>query len=203
MTDDMERRYEQAQNLVDGVWSKNLVINDGVFPHWIGDGDYFWYQRDTAEGKEYRLVDANLAINKKAFNHEMLAAALQTESGQVLNALDLAITVEDITLLPLQVYFTAFDKYWLFNEEQSTCKEKEKPDLSGLLSPDNKKEVFVKDHNIWLRDLASNQERALTVDGTQNCAYGKALFTMGLQRIPFESGLVTGLEVFIKHISWI
>lgn len=187
MSLDFSQFYQQAQNLIDGVWSKKLVINDGVFPHWIGDSEFFWYQRDTHNGKEYRLVNANLASNNLAFNHEKLAVALQASSGQIFNSFDLDIIVEEITLSPLNVYFMAINRYWVFNEEKSTCTEIKRPNLGGIRSPDHKKEVFVKDYNIWLRDLLSNQEEPLTVDGSQDYAYGKAAFTMGLQRIPFEA----------------
>ena len=35
MTDDILARYQQAQSFVDGVFSNKLVLNDGVYPHWI------------------------------------------------------------------------------------------------------------------------------------------------------------------------
>ena len=38
-------------------------------------------------------------------------------------------------------------------------------------SPDGKKEVFIKDWNLWVRDIASKQETQLTTDGVQDFGY--------------------------------
>lgn len=43
--------------------------------------------------------------------------------------------------------------------------------VEGLQSPDGQATVFVRDHNLWLRDLDSGEERALTSDGCQDYAY--------------------------------
>ena len=80
-------RYEQAQTLLHGIVPNHLVLNDVVLPHWIqlSDGSCshcFWYQRASAEGKEYRLVDAKAANNQPAFNHQTLADTLALASNQ-------------------------------------------------------------------------------------------------------------------------
>ena len=59
MSDEVLVRYLQAQQFLDSIGSKKSVINDAVFAHWINGTDCFWYQRDTIDGKEYRLVDAS------------------------------------------------------------------------------------------------------------------------------------------------
>ena len=41
----------------------------------------------------------------------------------------------------------------------------------GIVSPDGTKTVFVRDHNLWLRDVGSGEERPLTEDGTEDFAY--------------------------------
>ncbi|MFN6962674.1 MAG: DPP IV N-terminal domain-containing protein [Pyrinomonadaceae bacterium] len=42
---------------------------------------------------------------------------------------------------------------------------------SEVVSPDGKKAVFIRDWNLWLRDIASGKETRLTVDGTENFGY--------------------------------
>jgi dipeptidyl aminopeptidase/acylaminoacyl peptidase len=39
------------------------------------------------------------------------------------------------------------------------------------VSPDGKKAVFIKDYNLWVRDLASGQETQLTTDGVKDFGY--------------------------------
>ena len=82
MNKTMLERYEYAQTLLQGLPNSNsLIRNDTVFPHWIPYTDQsmsncFWYRRQTVEGKEYRLVDADAASNTLAFDHDALASAL-------------------------------------------------------------------------------------------------------------------------------
>ena len=40
-----------------------------------------------------------------------------------------------------------------------------------VISPDGKKAAFIKDWNLWIRDLATKQETALTTDGVKDFGY--------------------------------
>ena len=59
----MEARYQQAESLLQELSTNNLVLNDTLFPHWIENTDFFWYERATKLdkepsvkiGKEFRL----------------------------------------------------------------------------------------------------------------------------------------------------
>lgn len=42
---------------------------------------------------------------------------------------------------------------------------------TGVTSPDGKKEAFIKDWNLWLRDRESNKETQLTTDGVKDFGY--------------------------------
>lgn len=41
----------------------------------------------------------------------------------------------------------------------------------GARSPDGKREVFIKDWNLWVRDIATRQEKQLTADGVKDFGY--------------------------------
>lgn len=45
------------------------------------------------------------------------------------------------------------------------------PKSNEVLSPDKKKAAFIKDYNLWMRDLATNQLTQLTTDGVKNYGY--------------------------------
>lgn len=188
MTDSILNRYEQAQSLMQGVMSKRLVLNDAVFPHWIEDSDCFWYEREvsgdkvssTALGREYRLVDAKAVSNTQAFDHQALVSALEEASGQTIDPQSLPILVADIILSPRQVRFTAFDKQWMFESDKTSCQEiKATNQIDGLHAPDGQKVAFVRDHNLWVRNLTNGKERALTEDGSINCPYATAAAPFG------------------------
>jgi dipeptidyl aminopeptidase/acylaminoacyl peptidase len=40
-----------------------------------------------------------------------------------------------------------------------------------LLSPNGQRAVFIREHNLWVRELASSEEKQLTSDGIENFAY--------------------------------
>ncbi|MEO7659236.1 MAG: DPP IV N-terminal domain-containing protein, partial [Pyrinomonadaceae bacterium] len=42
---------------------------------------------------------------------------------------------------------------------------------SGVTSPDGKKAVFIKDYNLWVREIASGKETQLTTDGVKDFGY--------------------------------
>ena len=177
---DISTCYHQAQALMQGVLSKKLVLNDAVFPHWIGDTECFWYERETRQGREYRLVDAQAGSNQLAFDFLALVKALENSSGQSINDNNPEILVVNIVLSPRQINFTALDKQWVFEPDKGSCQEVELiPAVQGLLSHDGKRVVFVREHNLWLRELASDKERALTLDGTVDTPYGTAAAPFG------------------------
>ncbi|MDB9724471.1 S9 family peptidase [bacterium] len=189
-------RYEQAQTLMKGSFTDKLVRNDTVFPHWIryddrSDSGSFWYRRQTAEGKSYRLVDVDAASNIPAFDHHALAEALSNaqssletssdsaDSPKVIDPLNLPLEAIAITRTkqgaPLQIAFQALNKYWHFYPERSELKEATVPQ-SGQLSPDGMKFAFFRDYNLWIRDQANGEEQALTQDGIEDYQYGLHLF---------------------------
>ena len=44
-------------------------------------------------------------------------------------------------------------------------------DRNAVVSPDGKKAVYIKDWNLWMRDLATGKETQLTVDGVKDFGY--------------------------------
>lgn len=183
MTNKMQTHYENAQTIMQGYLTNRLVLNDAVFPHWITDSlesndRYFWYIKQTKMGKEFRIVDAKLGSNTPLFDHSVLASALNNKTGLAVDPLNIAITDLDIALSPLTVCFKFMDKPWMFTPENGQCvvRDVEAQDSENaqdyLYSPNGKKALFLKQHNIWIKDLASGEEKALTDDGTNDNSYG-------------------------------
>lgn len=175
----MLSRYQRAQSLLQGLWTKNISINATVYPTWIDGCDCFWYERELRKGKEYRLVDANAKSNIIAFDHDVLASALSESVKQNVNSIDLPIT--DVTMqLNLSagsvdtLCFRAFDKHWTFDTQTGICKNEKWLDKNWSISPNGKMAVFVKDFNLWLYDIDSGEDRALTQDGEEYYVYGVA-----------------------------
>lgn len=193
--------YEQAQKLMQIQFrpSNKIVKNTTIFPNWIKDSSSFWYERATTEGREFRIVNAETAINHEAFDHKLLAGCLSDKIGKTVNYINLPISNVSIMLSPLTVCFKAFDKYWMFESEKPKCEEADQVfhgqfspfgdakyfyPLSPMLpksknyylnSPDGKKSIFVRENNLWLEDLATGRASVLTNDGSDENYYGGGL----------------------------
>lgn len=50
-----------------------LVHSTSVRPHWLKNGNRFWYQYKTTEGSKYYMVDADKRSKKELFDNEKMA----------------------------------------------------------------------------------------------------------------------------------
>jgi len=197
MNKNILERYKKANTLMAGVLTNKVVKNDTLFPHWINhaDGDdshCLWYQKETESGKEYRFVDIKSGTNSLAFDHIIFAKTLNNtlnemapsvgrkNSELMVDPLNLPISCMNITKdekgAPLNVFFSAQDKYWLFKPKNAEIEEVDySPQENYHISPDSDKAAFVRDHNIWCKDLASGEEQALTQDGKEDFCYASTL----------------------------
>ena len=195
-------RYQQAQRLLKSTGSNQLTLNDSVRAHWIdpvdeGPGECFWYQREYQDEnkapacssavphQEYRLVNASTASHKAAFDHSALASALSTAAKQTVDAralpieeLHMQLSAQRPEATVAQLSFVAFDQGWTYDCAAQTCIATPGwlPNPEGLVSPNGLKTLLVRDHNLWLRELSTGEERALTTDGTADCFYGQDRF---------------------------
>ncbi len=171
---DLTPRYQRAtdtQNFENLKW----VLNEQVTPVWIGESDSFWYQRQTEAGHRYVLVDAANTSSAEAFDHEALAAALKEQAEVEASPDSLHLSSLKFDLAAGAMEFRAFTKIWRFNLSDSSLEQLEvnpKTDPSLLISPDGKQAAFFRDHNIWVRNLESGEEKALTKDGAEFFSYG-------------------------------
>ena len=179
----IKHNYQSAALLMQRLECNTLVQNHDVQVHWIPKTDCFWYQRTSNTigelCNEYRLVDAKAQVNQLAFDHKILAQTLSQASGEEVSERNLPITAIEFSLSPLMVRFTAFEKRWQFDAVSQTCKsiKFELADTLGiheLLSPSGKKIAFRRDYNLWVKELATGKEKALTQDGEKSYSYADA-----------------------------
>ena len=172
-------RYRRAEALEHETYGESMVLNAQIYPHWIGDSDCFWYSRSFRKNPdlaaqiatEYRLVNAKMATNNEAFDHVELATALQEASGQPVDALSLPIDNLEFDQRHNCITFDTFDQRWQFDGAIKLVEKTVVHPGYWLVSPDGTKAAFVKDYNLWIRDLDSGEESQLTHDGQRHYAY--------------------------------
>jgi len=177
----VEAKYQRARRLARHSILPNkdnkLTFNSLLNPHWITESECFWYERESKSGKQYRLVNAAATKNEPAFNHTELATALSHTANEKVDPNNLPITQLEFTFTPWTISFTAFQQRWVFDGQHCTAAGAPKPSAQeAIVSPDGRHSVFVRDHNLWLRNLNSDgeneaEERSLTDDGEEHYAY--------------------------------
>jgi len=158
-----------------------LVFRSGVRPTWIS-GERFWYRITTAEGSEFLLVDAAKGTRAPAFDHARLAAALSTATGTTYDAHHLPFTDFELSADGLTISFNIQRRRWKCDLVADKCSAEGTPPASGqrggrggpandILSPDKKRAAFIRDFNLWMRDVATGKETQLTTDGVKDFGY--------------------------------
>ena len=135
---------------------------------WLDDGQFVYRDHD-ADGDRFLRVDAGTGGVVPAFDHVKLARALGKAAGKPVkdDALPLKRwSIEDDGRIALE----AFDKEFACDlSGKGTCAEKTSE--PGVRSPDGRREAFVRDWNLWVRDVASGAETQLTTDGVADYGY--------------------------------
>ena len=203
-TQNMDRRYRNAQAFEHAALTKKMIKNALIYPNWIGKtGAKFWYLKSEPKSKQFRLVDVLSGSNSEIFDHRSLGQELSKASGHQVDYENLPISNLEIKLsdqddAPITgIEFMAFDRKWYFEINQETCVEISSTPAHWLMSPDASKAIFLRNHNIWMRDLKTDRERPLTQDGEHYYAYGVLP-----ERISLVEGLISAPQPKQPEALW-
>ncbi|HYL64767.1 MAG TPA: DPP IV N-terminal domain-containing protein [Candidatus Methylomirabilis sp.] len=142
---------------------------------WLKD-DRFWLRDTSADGSEFLLYDAAKGTHQPAFDHAKLATALSAAAGATYDAKHLPFMTFEFSDDEKSISFDAKSKSWTCDLQSYTCAEEKKSASARSrreeeLSPNGKLAAFIKDYNLWVRDLASGKETQLTTDGVKDFGY--------------------------------
>ena len=147
-----------------------LVVGGTVNATWLPD-DRFTYRSATGDGGEFMLVDPVKKTRVRAFDHERVATALAATSGAAVDPKKLPFQAIELTADGMSVAFDVGTKRYSCDVKGAACTSVAPRDGNAVVSPDGTRAVFIKDWNLWMRDLASKVERPLTTDGVTNFGY--------------------------------
>jgi len=173
--------YKQADDY-SAKYSAMLKNSPNTFQP-IDSTHFFWYSVNTARGREFKLVDAAQRVQREAFDHTRLANALGAKLNNTYTPWQLPFQTirfaRDMKSFTFTVegveYSCSIDnyaitervrpnqpqgptRYWgtVFHEDSKT----------PVKSPDDKKEAYIVEGNLWVKELASGTARQLTFDGS-------------------------------------
>jgi len=181
--------YARAEKFLAPAVS-SLVIGGSVSATWLPD-DRFTYRSTTTDGVQFLLVDPVKATKVTAFDHVKLAAALASAAGGTFDPKRLPFPSIELSPDGKTVSFDVEARRWSCDVAGTACKDagQARGGRGGaaggrgggggrgagagnaVTSPDGKRAVFIKDWNLWVRDVATGQEKALTTDGADNFGY--------------------------------
>ncbi len=154
-----------------------LIDHANVRPVWLS-GDQFWYRILSAQGSEFVLVDPAHKSRKPLFDAQKVATALSSATGKQYDAFHLPYQNMFVSDDAATVSFSANGKRWKMNASsyqiaQDTFRAKPKGEHAEpeVFSPDGTKAVFIRDYNLWMRDVATGKETGLTTDGVKDFGY--------------------------------
>ncbi len=136
--------------------------------HWVAGGG-LWYQRTVAAGSEFMWLDPTHPTPKPAFDEARVAAALSAAARVPVDAAKLPFT--QFELSPGSIHFEAFGQRWSCELQRARCIQSAAVDMAGALSPDGRQVAFIRNDNVWVRDMASGAESPLTTDGVKDFSY--------------------------------
>ena len=146
-----------------------LAYKDQVSAQWLDD-DRFWYREVDQSGTSYVMIDPAKGSRGPLFDHEKLAAALKeiAKGGPGVDARHLQLS--DILLSDgdraLEFNMRGATYQCTLGAQSDPCKaisggtgrqgQPAQPPMN--LSPDRKLGAFIRDWNLWVRDLATGAE---------------------------------------------
>jgi dipeptidyl aminopeptidase/acylaminoacyl peptidase len=165
--------YARAEKFM--AYNAAPLANGGVVrARWLADGR-FWYRDVQADGWDFVMVDPAKKTKSPAFDQAKVAAAVQAASnGKVKDdARHLAIT--DLAFMAKELRVSLGKQQFRCNlsgviacSALPVASASQEP---GSLSPDRKTAAFVRDFNLWVRDVATGNETQLTTDGVKDYGY--------------------------------
>ena len=178
--------YNRAYALREKYNAKH-VLYAGVVPHWVDQTSAFWYVRQTEKGKEYVKVDAASKKRTALFDQQKMATALTEKAGREINAYNLPLQNCRLNISLDTLRFQLDGKFWAYSiknnrlldegaipprgKERHWMEVDDEKEGRPVTSPDGKWTAFIKNDNVYVREVATGKEKQLSQDGTLSNYY--------------------------------
>lgn len=178
--------YNRAYALREKYNAKH-VLYAGVVPHWVDQTSAFWYVWQTEKGKEYVKVDAASKKRTALFDQQKMAAALTEKAGREINAYNLPLQNCRLNISLDTLRFQLDGKFWAYSiknnrlldegaipprgKERHWMEVDDEKEGRPVTSPDGKWTAFIKNDNVYVREMATGKEKQLSQDGTLSNYY--------------------------------
>jgi dipeptidyl aminopeptidase/acylaminoacyl peptidase len=167
--------YARAERFL-GTTTAALVTGAGVRPTWLDDGR-FWYRSTVPNGTAFFIVDPARRTRQAVFDQTRLAAALAAASGGRVDGNQLPFQTFELAKDSRSISVSVQNRRWRCDLQLYTCapgdsgRTSQRAPQNSSTSPDGRWAVYIKDYNLWAKDLTSGAETQLTTDGVKDFGY--------------------------------
>jgi dipeptidyl-peptidase 4 len=174
-------RYQRAERFLS--WNtQDLVYGAVASPEWVGAERFIYRTRDR-HGTRWMLVDARTGAQREAFDHPAVARALGVAADTVFEGGHLPFGRFDFVQEGRAIRFDLRGQRWTCDLDVYRCILPERiggAERDGVVSPDGRRVAFIRDHDLWVLERETGEERRLTTDGAPR--YGYATDSQGWRR---------------------
>ena len=223
------------------IGRSDSLINDGavwtrvqqhareasIIPHWLKDGNRFWYSTVRNGATQVLLVDAQANTQTPFVDLTRVRPAIEAVLGHPLPA-DTAFTSfslsDDETQIRFMIEARSFEldlgsdalrERGAGEEAANALSAPQKtgedglsgstyvgPDRKERLSPDGTRLTHIQNHNLWIRSAVTNELKQLTTDGRESYGWENAAWSPSGQQL-----LVTRTDTAPVHkqplVEWL
>ncbi|TDF38603.1 hypothetical protein EYS14_13160 [Alteromonadaceae bacterium M269] len=162
-------KYQRAEQFLP-ISLRDKAHNLWVRPRWQNNGT-FWFALKNGQSTDYIYYDENHRPHS-LFNLDKLANSLNVSDKESFEK-ELDVVNGD----EKSIHIRWQKKEWSCDKSNTyQCREvsSDTGNTAPLISPNGKWQAFVKEYNLFLRDLETGKEHQLTTDGQKDFAYATA-----------------------------
>ena len=158
-----------------------LVSGGSVTPTWLPD-NRFYYRSSTPTGAEWMIVDPAKRTRTSLFRAPEVAQALARAGAGTIDPRNIPAQRAELSSDGQHVMLVIGNRRWNCDVGGGSCTAADSAAQQGgrrrgvvaapvVVSPDGKNAAFIRDWNLWVRDVATGKETQLTTDGVTNFGY--------------------------------
>jgi dipeptidyl-peptidase-4 len=172
--------YDRAVKMLS--FNVNPLVSGGtVTPTWLAD-NRFYYRSTTPAGAEWVIIDPGKKTRTPLFRAPEVAQALTRAGAGTIDPRNIPAQRAELSSDGQHVTLLIGNRRWNCDVSGGSCTPADSASQQAgrrrglaaapvVVSPDGKRAAFIRNWNLWVRDLASGTETQLTNDGTTNFGY--------------------------------
>ena len=162
--------YQRAEQFL-SPFTHPLISGEVSQITWITD-EVLIYQKSINNGHVFIQANLDTKEKKPAFDHGRLAKSLDLLLDTLYSEQNLPLSSLKKSSLQNGLTFSIGSKQYFTNLENYEIREIQPPfSRAEHVSPNGKWAAFIKDYNLWVRNLETGQSSPLTQDGKKDYGY--------------------------------